>query len=217
MPIRILLADDHTVMQSALRILLNKESDMEVVAEARNGREAVTLAIQLQPDVAIIDVSMPDLNGVDATHQLLAERPEIRVLGLSMHSNEEFVIGMLRAGAAGYLLKDCASEELRYAIRAAHRGQTYLSPPIASIVTGQYRRDPGEADMSNSTSLTSREREIVQLLAEGKTSKEVAAGISLSVRTVETYRRQIMNKLNVNSVAHLTKFAIRHGITSVDY
>lgn len=217
MPIKILLADDHTVMQSALRTLLDKESDMEVVAEARNGREAVALATQLQPDVAIIDVSMPDLNGVDATHQLLAERPGIRVLGLSMHNDEEFVIGMLRAGAVGYLLKDCAPEELCYAIRAAYRNQTYLSPPIASIVTGQYRRDPDEVGISDGTSLTHREREIVQLLTEGKTSKEVAAGINLSVRTVETYRRQIMNKLNVSSIAHLTKFAIRHGITSVDY
>jgi len=217
MPIKILLADDHTVMQSALRTLLDKKSDMEVVAEARNGREAVHLAAQLQPDVAIIDVSMPDLNGVDATHQILAERPEIRVLGLSMHSAEAFVIGMLRAGAAGYLLKDCAPEELCYAIRAAYRNQTYLSPPIASIVTGQYRRDSGEAGVSNGTLLTHREREIVQLLAEGKTSKGIAAGINLSVRTVETYRRQIMNKLNVSSIAHLTKFAIRHGITSLDY
>lgn len=217
MPIKILLADDHTVMQSALRTLLDKESDMEVVAEARNGREAVNLATQLQPDVAVIDVSMPDLNGVDATHQILGERPEIRVLGLSMHGNEEFVIGMLRAGGVGYLLKDCAPEELCYAIRAAYRNQTYLSPPIASIVTGQYRRDPGEAGVSDGTSLTHREREIVQLLAEGKTSKDIAAGINLSVRTVETHRRKIMNKLNVRSIAHLTKFAIRHGLTSVDY
>jgi len=217
MSIRILLADDHTIMQAGLRALLEKESDMEVVAEAKNGWEAVRMATQLRPDVVIIDISMPDLNGMDATHEIIVEVPGIRVLGLSMHSDEQFVSGMLRAGAAGYLLKDCAAEELVYAIRAVYNNQTYLSPPIASIVTGQYVRDLCERGDSEAVSLTHREREVIQMLAEGKTSKEVALGLNLSVRTVEAHRRQIMNKLGVNSIAQLTKFAIRHGLTSVDY
>ena len=217
MGIRILLADDHAIMQAGLRALLEKEPDMEVIAEAANGREAVKLSVELQPDVVVIDISMPDLNGVDATCQIIADMPDIRVLGLSMHSDEQFVWGMLRAGATGYLVKDCIPEELCHAIRAVYNNQTYLSPPIASIVTGQYVRDPSETKMIEGTSLTQREREIVQLLAEGKTSKDIASDLNLSVRTVETHRRQIMNKLAITSVAQLTKFAIRHGLTSVDY
>jgi DNA-binding NarL/FixJ family response regulator len=217
MAIRILLADDHTIMQAGLRALLEKEPDMDVVAEAKNGREAVSFAIDLRPDVVIIDVSMPDLNGMDATQQIVDEVPGVRVLGLSMHSDEQFVSGMFRAGAAGYLLKDCAAEELCYAIRAVYRNQTYLSPPIASIVTDEYVSHLSKAEPTGVVLLTTREREVVQLLAEGKTSKEVASGLGLSVRTVEAHRRQIMNKLGMTSVAQLTKYAIREGLTSVDY
>jgi len=217
MSIRILLADDHTIMQEGLRALLEKEPDMEVIAEARNGREAASLAVKFRPDVVILDISMPRLNGMDATAQIIAEVPETRILGLSMHSDEQFVSGMFRAGAAGYLLKDCAAEELCYAIRSVRQGGTYLSPPIASIVRDRYVRDLLELDDRDAVSLTPRERELVQLLAEGKTSKEAASHLNLSIRTIEAHRRQIMGKLGMSSVAQLTKYAIREGLTSVDY
>lgn len=217
MAIRILLADDHTIMQEGLRALLEKEPDMEVVAEAKNGREAVSLAFKFRPDVVIVDISMPGLNGMDATSRIMTEAPETRIIGLSMHSDEQFVSGMFRAGAVGYLLKDCAAEELCYAIRSVYKDGTYLSPPIASIVRDKYVRDLLELEDLDAVSLTSREREVVQLLAEGKTSKETAAHLNLSIRTIEAHRRQIMSKLGLSSVAQLTKYAIREGLTSVDY
>lgn len=215
MSIRILLADDHKIMRAGLRSLLEKEHDMKVVAEASQGRTAVRLAREHSPDVAIIDITMPDLNGVEAAHQILSENPNIKVVALSMHSDEQFIAGMLKAGASGYLLKDCAAEELCQAIRAVMAGETYLSPRIASIVVEDYRRDLTRDELEHVTELTSREREVLQLVAEGQTSKRIAEQLHVSVKTVEAHRQQIMDKLNIRTVAGLTKYAIRKGITSI--
>jgi DNA-binding NarL/FixJ family response regulator len=215
MSIKILLADDHKIMRAGLRSLLEKEHDMKVIAEASQGRTAVRLAREHAPDVVIIDITMPDLNGVEASHQILAENPETKVVALSMHSDEQFVAGMLKAGASGYLLKDCAADELCHAIRAVMAGETYLSPKIASIVVEDYRRDLSKSELTHPPELTSREREVLQLVAEGRTSKNIAERLHVSVKTIEAHRQQIMDKLNIRTVAGLTKYAIRKGITSI--
>ncbi len=217
MSIRILLADDHTIMQAGLRSLLEKEADMEVMAEAQDGRRAVELTDEFVPDVVIMDISMRDLNGIDATRQITARHPQVKVIALSMHRDEQFVAGMLAAGASGYLLKDCAAEELCYAVRAVVAGRTYLSPSVAAIVAEEYVRTMMEREEATDSVLTAREREVLQLLSEGIPSKEIATALDLSVRTVETHRKQIMDKLNIHSVAELTKYAIRKGITSLEH
>jgi DNA-binding NarL/FixJ family response regulator len=214
--IRILLADDHIIMQEGLRTLLEKEPDMEIVAEAQDGRTAVQLAKEFIPDVIIMDISMRGLNGIDATRQIIDEMPMVKVIALSMHRDEQFVAGMLNAGASGYLLKDCASEELTYAVRTVCKDQTYLSPGVASIVAKGYVQTISKRDPADPSILTSREREVLQLLSEGMQSKEIASILNLSVRTVETHRRQIMDKLDIRSISELTKYAIRQGITSVE-
>jgi DNA-binding NarL/FixJ family response regulator len=214
--IRILLADDHTIMQEGLRTLLEKESDMEIVAEAQDGRAAVQLAREMTPDVIIMDISMRRLNGIDATRQIMDEIPTVKVIALSMHRDEQFVAGMLDAGASGYLLKDCAAEELTYAVRAVCKDQTYLSPGVAAIVAKGYVQTLSKRDPADPSILTSREREVLQLLSEGMQSKEIASTLNVSVRTVETHRRQIMDKLDIHSVSELTKYAIRQGITSLE-
>lgn len=216
MSIKILLADDHEIMRAGLRSLLDKEPGMEVVAEAENGRKAVQLARELSPDVVVIDVTMPDLNGIEATRQILSEVSAVKVLALSMHSDEQFVVEMLTAGASGYLLKDCAVDELCTAIRAVVANQTFLSSEIANVVVKDYLRRLSIKDFSPGSVLTSREREVLQLVAEGKTSKKIASLLHVSVKTVEAHRQQIMDKLGIRSVAELTKYAIRKGITSVE-
>ena len=216
MSIKILLADDHRIMRSGLRSLLDKEPDMEVVAEAENGRMTVQLARKLSPDVVIMDITMPDLNGIEASRQILSEAPDIKVVALSMHSDEQFVMEMLDAGASGYLLKDCALGELCLAIRAVVANQNYLSPGIASIVVKDYLRELSRAEPPVSSMLTPREREVLQLVAEGKTSKKIASRLHVSMKTVEAHRHQIMDKLGIHSVAELTKYAIRKGITSLE-
>jgi DNA-binding NarL/FixJ family response regulator len=215
MSIKILLSDDHRIMRSGLRSLLDKEPDMEVVAEADNGRSTVRLARKLSPDVVIMDITMPDLNGIEASRQILSEVPDVKVVALSMHSDEQFIMEMLNAGASGYLLKDCAFEELCLAIRAVVANQNYLSPAITSIVVKDYRRELSRAEPLGTPMLTPREREVLQLVAEGKTSKKIASLLHVSMKTVEAHRHQIMDKLNLRSVAELTKYAIRKGITSL--
>jgi DNA-binding NarL/FixJ family response regulator len=216
MKVRVLLADDHHIFRDGLRTLIEKEAGMEVVAEAENGRKAVKLAEKLAPNVVIIDVSMPDMNGIEATRKIAAETPGIKVIALSMHSDRRFVLGMLEAGASGYLLKDCAFAELAGAIRQVMTGNTYLSPKIADVVVKGYLHRTSDDSTEKAAMLTSREREILQLIAEGLSTKEIAAHVCLSIKTVETHRRNIMEKLDMRSVAELTKYAIREGLVVVD-
>ncbi len=216
MSIRILLADDHKITRQGLRSLLEQQDDMEVAAEAENGRTAVALVDELLPDVVIMDVTMPDLNGVEATRQIVAKYPDVKVIALSMHSDTLFVTEMLRSGASGYLLKDCAFEEMTRAIRAVMNDKTYLSPSISAVVVEDYLHRLSKADFSASGILTDREREVLQLMAEGKSTKQIALKLHISIKTVETHRRQIMNKLDIHTVAELTKYAVRKGLTSLD-
>jgi len=216
MSIRILLADDHKITRQGLRSLLDKQQDMEVVAEAEDGRTAVRLVGELSPNVVIMDVTMPDLNGVEATRQIVGQSPDVKIIALSMHSDTLFVTEMLRSGASGYLLKDCAFEELSRAIHAVVAGKTYLSPSVSGVVVDDYLHRLSKADFSDSQVLTDREREVLQLLAEGKSTKQIALKLHISVKTVETHRRQMMNKLDIHTVAELTKYAIRKGLTSLE-
>lgn len=216
MSIRILLADDHKITRQGLRSLLDENDDMEVLAEAENGRDAIELARKLNPDVIIMDVSMPDLNGVEATRQIIQENHDVRVIALSMHSDTLFVSEMLKSGASGYLLKDCAFQELEQAIRTVTDGKAYLSPSISGVVVEDYLHRLSKADMSTSEVLTDREREVLQLIAEGQSTKQVALKLHISAKTVETHRRQIMNKLDMHTVAELTKYAIRKGLTALE-
>ncbi|HUV94936.1 MAG TPA: response regulator transcription factor [Anaerolineae bacterium] len=216
MRITVLLADDHKIMRDGLRSLIEREPDMEVVGEAADGRRTVQLVRELSPDVVIMDVTMPHLNGLEATRQIVAEAPKVKVIALSMHSDSRFVAGMLRAGGSGYLLKDCAFEELVHAIRTVTANQAYLSPAITGIVVEDYVRRVPPRELSAFSVLTPREREVLQLLAEGQTTRGIASRLHTSVKTIETHRRHIMGKLDISGVAELTKYAIREGLTSLD-
>jgi DNA-binding NarL/FixJ family response regulator len=213
-PIKIILADDHKIVRQGLRTLLEQETDLEVMAEADDGRMAVRLARELSPQVVIMDVSMPDLNGIEATRQVLAECPGVKVIALSMHADRRFVMNMLKAGASGYLLKDSAFEELATAIRMVLNNKIYLSTEIANIVIKDYLQ--GGGDESVFSVLSPREREVLQLMAEGKSTRQIADHLNISIKTVETHRMQIMHKLEIYSVAELTKYAIREGLSSLD-
>jgi two-component system response regulator NreC len=216
MTIRIVLADDHKILRDGLRSLLEQQPDTQVVAEADNGRATVKLAQELKPDVVVMDIGMPDLNGIDATKQIVAKAPGVKVIALSMHSDKRFVQGMLSAGASGYLLKDSAFDELARAIQAVTAHQTYLSPEVAGVVVESMVSKTARRPSRAAVSLTDREREVLQLMSEGKSTKQIAAILSISIKTIETHRSRIMDKLGIHSVAELTKFAIREGLTSVD-
>jgi DNA-binding NarL/FixJ family response regulator len=216
MHFRILLADDHQILRQGLAALLAKESDMQVVGEASDGRTAVALAKQLKPQIVVMDVAMPDLNGIDATRQILAEMPQTKIIALSMHSDKRFVVGMLKAGAAGYLLKHCALEELVNAIRVVISNRTYLSPDIAGKVVEDFLLQSKTKDTSAFGVLTTREREVLQLYAEGKITRQIAELLHLSIKTVESHRKQLMEKLGFQSFAELIKYAIREGLTSLE-
>ena len=206
--IRILLADDHAVVRQGFKMILGAQSDMEIVGEAGNGREAVDLAGQLKPDVVVMDVAMPELNGIEATRRLAESVPHARVVALSMHKDSVYVREVLRAGARGYLLKDSGAADLVSAVRAVARGEGYLSPAVSDAVLDDYRKhvtDPIDR-------LSSREREVLQMLAEGKTNKEIAAVLNLSVYTVDAHRGRIMEKLNLHSINELVRFAVRNGL-----
>lgn len=217
MSTRILLADDHQITRQGLRSLIDSQSDMEVVAEAQDGRAAIQLTKKLKPEIVIMDVSMPDLNGIEATKRIVSECPGVKIIALSMHSDNLFVSEMLKSGASGYLLKDCAFEELDRAIRAVAAGDTYLSPSISGVVVDNYVQQLEKTKSSKLDEiLTAREREVLQLIAEGQSTKQTALKLHISVKTVETHRRQIMNKLDIHTIAELTKYAIRKGLTSLE-
>ncbi len=214
--IKIILADDHQIVRHGLRSLLSAEPDMEVVGEADNGRAVVRLVQEKSPQVVIMDISMPDLNGIEATRQILNESPGIKVIALSMHSDSLFVLNMFKAGASGYLLKDCALEELVKAIRTVLSRKIYLSPGISDIVIKDFVIGWSPPDSSAYSILTTREREVLQLMAEGRNTNQIAESLCVSVKTVEAHRKQLMNKLDIHSVAELTKYAIRQGLTSLE-
>ncbi len=217
MTIKIILADDHQIVRHGLRSLLEAEPDMKVLAEADNGREVLRMARDLSPMVIIMDISMPDLNGIEATRQILAEIPGIKIIALSMHSDSLFILNMLKAGACGYLLKDCALEELVKAIRTVVANKTYLSPGVSDIVIKDFVCSWSDSPSPSAFSLlTAREREVLQLMAEGKSTTQIAECLCVSVKTVEAHRKQIMNKSGIHSVAELTKYAIRQGLTSLE-
>jgi two-component system response regulator NreC len=206
--IRILLADDHAMVRHGFRLILASEPDMEIVGEAGNGREAVELAERLKPDVVVMDVAMPELNGTEATRRLANTCPRTYVLALSMHKDSVYVREILRAGARGYLLKDSIDSDLRAAVRAISRGEGFLSPAVSEAVLSDYRRQAADpVDL-----LSAREREVLQMIAEGKTNKEIANILKLSVYTVEAHRGRVMEKLNLHSTAELVRFAMRKGL-----
>jgi two-component system response regulator NreC len=214
MSIKVLVADDHQIMREGLRAMLEKEHDIVVLGEAEDGRMIERMARELTPDVIIMDVAMPDLNGIEATRQIVSELPGIKIIALSMHDDRRFVLNMLKAGAAGYMLKDSAFTDLARAIRMVMSGKTYLSHEVTDIVVKDYVSSTQPAESSAFHLLSPREREVLQLLAEGKTSAQIGDKLHISVKTVETHRQQIMVKLNIRSVAELTKYAIREGLTS---
>jgi len=203
-------------MREGLRTLIEKQPDMKVVAEAENGRTAVQLAQKLFPEVVVMDIGLPDLNGIEATRQILANDPKVKVIALSMHSAKRFVVEMLKAGSSGYLLKDCAFEELALAIHTVIANKVYVSSDINDMMIKEYVHHLSKTELLVTSILTPREREVLQLLAEGKTTKQIALSLNVSVKTTETYRQQLMHKLNLHSVAELTKYAIREGITSLE-
>jgi len=216
MAIRVLLVDDHPIMREGLRALLADERDVELVGEASNGRDALALTEQLAPDVVVMDVAMPDMNGMEAARRIADAQPGVRVVALSMHADKRFVRQMLLAGASGYLRKGCTFDELVRAVHTVAAGNTYLSPEIASTVAEDYTKRLISAGVSRPAALTPREREVLQLLAEGNQPKQIAARLNVSVKTVSSHRRSVMQKVGARSLADLVKYALREGLTSLD-
>ncbi len=217
MSTRVLLADDHLILRNGLRKLLENEEGMEIVAEADNGRDAIRIADELRPDVVVMDIAMPDMNGIEATRRIISADPDVRILALSMHRERRLIFEMFDAGAKGYLLKECAFDEVLTAIHAIQRGEMYLSPKIAGSILEDYLgRMRGENKAAAHPVLTPREKEVLQLIAEGKNTKEIAFVLDISISTVETFRHLIMKKLKLNTVAELTRYAISEGISFID-
>lgn len=216
MTVRILIADDHQVVRDGLSALLDDPPRYSVIGTACNGREAAVLARKLNPDVVIIDIAMPELNGVDATKRMLAEMPDLRIIALSMHSDKRYISGMLQAGALAYVRKESAFEEITAAVDAVSQGNVYLGEGVAGVVVNDYRQMMAKRSPEDNDPLSAREREVLQLLAEGRKTADIAARLHVSSKTVETHRRQIMLKLELDSVAALTKYAIRHGFIALD-
>jgi DNA-binding NarL/FixJ family response regulator len=216
MSIRILLADDHKLVREGLRALLEKQPGMIVVAEAADGQEALQLACDTKPDVVVMDIAMPVMNGIDAIRLIAAKLPESKIMVLSMHGHRQIVMEVLRAGATGYMLKDCAQEDLAQAIRAVDANLTFLSPGIADSVLEEYLSSRLKQQDSPMACLTKRERLVCKLLAEGKSARVISSELDVCVRTIENYRRTIMRKLELNNNAALTKYAVRIGLTNLD-
>jgi DNA-binding NarL/FixJ family response regulator len=216
MPTRVLLVDDHAIIRQGLASLLEKQPDIEVVGSVEDGRKAVDIARQLAPDLVIMDISMPNLNGIDATRKIVAEMSDVKVIALSIHSSRHFVAEMLKAGASGYILKECLFDELVEAVKAVLNGGIYLSPRITGVVIDDYVKRLSMQCKPEGQVLTEREREVLQFLSEGKSTKQIALQLHVSSKTIESNRRNIMGKLNINSVAELTKYAVREGITPLE-
>lgn len=216
MPTRVLLADDHQIVLEGLEALLGRAEGVEVVASAQDGDEAVRLALQHSPDVAVLDVDMPGMTGIEVAEVLLRERPQTRVLALSMHGDQHRLSGMLRAGAAGYLLKDCPARELVEAIQAVAAGESYLCGSMATMLVKDYRAHMLNGGGEQARNVTEREKEIIALIADGLATKQVAATLGISVKTVDAHRRNILEKLGIESVAELTKYAVRTGLSRLE-
>ena len=216
MSIKVLLVDDHAIMREGLRLLLEKQPEMEVVADTDTGRKAFDLVRELSPDIVIMDITMPGLNGIEATRQIITEFPKVKVIALSIHSKRRYVTDMLSAGASGYILKECLFDELVQAIRAIVAGGRYLSPRITDVVINDYVKRLSTVADSPLQSLSVREREVLQLVAEGRSTKQIALELHVSTKTIEANRRQIMDKLDIHSVAELTKYAVREGLTTLE-
>ena len=212
---KILLADDHAIIRDGLKTLL-KQAEHEIIGEAVDGRSAVSLALELIPDIVVMDIGMPGMNGIEATRHLMEKVPQMQVIALSMHSDATYVGRMLQAGARGYLLKDCAFDELEEAITEVQKGRIFLGSKIQGVVVGDYVDRLAGTRPTSPVTLTAKEREVLQLVAEGKSTKEIAQALSITVKTVETHRHNIMNRLSIRSIAQLTKYAIRQGLTSLD-
>ena len=213
MSIRVLLVDDHQIIREGLRVMLENEHDITIVGEAEDGRMAEQLAGELVPDVIIMDVAMPDLNGIEATRQITAKAKGVKIIALSMHDDRRFVLNMLKAGAAGYILKDDAFKSLSKAIRMVMSNKRYLSNQIADMVDSNYFTSSTDRKSTGSQLISGREKEVLQLVAEGNTSNQIAEKLHISAKTVETHRQQVMYKLNIKNVAELTKYAVREGLT----
>jgi len=213
--IRILLADDHSIVRHSLSTSLQEETDIEVIGQADNGITTVELAKELSPDIVVMDIGMPDLNGIEATRQIARESTSVKIIGLSMHSGNKYVREMFRAGASGYLLKNSPIEELVKAIRAVSEGKTFVSPSIGDIVIQDYIGSSDKGALVFSV-LSDRERQVLQLLAEGHTTKQIGLRLNISSKTVEAHRLRVMNKLNIDNIAQLTKYAIQEGLTLLD-
>ncbi|MFO7602343.1 MAG: response regulator transcription factor [Gammaproteobacteria bacterium] len=214
--IRILLADDHHLVRAGIRSLLEGFADMEVVGETGDGREAIALASRCQPDIVLLDISMGAMSGLEAAASIVQDCPQTRVIMLSMHANEEYVRQALQAGASGYLLKDAATNELEIALRAVLRGETYLSPAVSSQLVNLYLSGQTEGASLAPDPLTPRQTEILRLIAEGKTTKQAAALLNLSIKTIETHRAQIMERLDIRDIPGLVRYAVRHGLVDLD-
>ena len=217
MSTKILIVDDHGMVREGLRLLFEQQNDMKVIGEASDGRQAVETVCKLKPDIVLMDVTMPELNGIDAAKKIIDEYPNVKVVALSAHCNRSFVTDMLRAGVSGYILKDGMADELIRGIRVVMAGELYLSPKVAKIVIAEYIIDCQlQPDAPLMSKLTTKERELIQLLAENKSNKEAARLLHVSIKTVDTRRRTVMDKLGITGIADLTKFAIREGLTTLD-
>ena len=214
--IKVVLAEDHTIVRQGLRSLLDQQAGIEVVAEAENGRQAVNIAEQLQPDVVLMDFSMPDLNGLEATRQIKKRVPDVKVLILTRHANQEYIENILRAGASGYLIKKSAVDELIIAIQSVYRGDSFLDPSISGMVIDGYLHKPAGETQDPDVIITPRQREVLQLIAEGNPNREIASLLHISVKTVDNHRANLMQKLDLHSTADLTQYAIRKGIITLD-
>jgi DNA-binding NarL/FixJ family response regulator len=210
------LADDHTFVRHGLSESIQREESFEVVGQAKDGLSTIEMVRKLSPDIVLMDISMPDINGMEATRQIVRDNSNVKVIALSMHSSRKFVTEMFKAGASGYLLKDCEFNELVDAIKSVNSGRTYLSPLITDIVVDNFVRNSVTPESSVFSTLSKREREVLQLMSEGKTTKQIGLCLHISPKTVEAHRLKVMNKLNIDNIAQLTKYAIQEGLTSLE-